>query len=50
MNFDDCQPEVTSDVISGLAVQYDDMDVCVKFRDSRLKPSGASFRSFFERR
>ena len=45
---DNCQPEVASVVISGMAVQYVGMDVCVKFGDSRLKLSEASFWPFFE--
>ena len=50
LNFDNCQPEVASDVIYGPAVQDDSMDICTYFGDSRLKTSEASFRPFFERR
>ena len=42
-NFDNCQPEVVSDVISRRADQSVGMDVCANFGDSRLKPSEASF-------
>ena len=38
-NFDNCQSEVASDVISGIAVQYVGVDVCVKFGESRLNHS-----------
>ena len=51
LNFDNCQPEVVSDVISGMADQDVGLEVCVNFGDSRLKPSEASFSAlFFERR
>ena len=45
MNFDDCQLEVVSDVISGMVDQDAGVDVCANFDDSKLKPSGleASF-------
>ena len=46
-NFDNCQPEVVSDVISVTADQDVGMDVCVNFGDSRLKPSEASFSVLF---
>jgi len=46
-NFDNCRPEVVSDVISGTADQDVGMDVCANFRDSRLKPSEASFSAPF---
>ena len=39
--------EVVSDVISGTADQDVGMDVCANFRDSRLKPSEASFSASF---
>ena len=39
LNFSTCQPEVISDVISGMAVQYFGMDVCAKFDDSRSNHS-----------
>ena len=38
MNFDNCQPEATSDVIFGRVDQDVGMDVCANFGDSRLKP------------
>ena len=38
-NFDNCQPEVASDLISCMAVQYVGVDVCVKFGDSRSNRS-----------
>ena len=50
LNFDNCQLEIVSDVISGTADQDVDMDVCAIFRDSRLKSSEASFSAPFERR
>ena len=37
LNFDNCQPEVVSDVMSGMADQDVDMDVRANFGDSRLK-------------
>ena len=43
LNFDNCQPEVVSNVISGMADQDVGMGVCANFCDSRLKPSEASF-------
>jgi len=46
-NFDNCRPEVVSDVISGTADQDVGMDVCANFGDSRLKPSEASFSASF---
>ena len=46
-NFDDSQPEVVSDVISGKAVQDVCVDVCANFGDSRLKPSAASSSAVF---
>ena len=42
-NFDICQPEAVSDVISGMADQDGGLDVSANFGDSRLKPPGASF-------
>ena len=47
LSFDNCRPEVVSDVISGLADQDVGMDVCANFRDSKLKPSEASFSVLF---
>ena len=35
LNFDDCQSEVASDVISGVVVDLSSMDVHVKFGGSR---------------
>ena len=43
LNFDNCQPEVVSDVLSGMVDQDVNMDVCAIFGDSRLKLSEASF-------
>ena len=43
LKFDNCQPEVFSDVISGRADQDVGTDVCAFFGYSRLKPSEASF-------
>ena len=48
-NFDNCQLEVVSDVISGLAVQDFSMNVCANFGDCRLKPSEASFSAVLRR-
>ena len=45
--FDNFQPEIVSEVISGMAVQFVGTDVCVSFCDSRLKPSEASFSAVF---
>ena len=50
LNFDNCQPEVVNDGISGMADQDVAMDVFANFGDSRLKPSVASFSALFERR
>ena len=47
LNFDNCQPEIASDVISGMAIHYVGVDVRVKLGDSRLKPSEASFSAIF---
>ena len=47
LNSDNCQPEVVSDVISGLAFQFADMDVIASFGDSRLKPLEASSSAVF---
>ena len=47
LNFGNCQPEVASDVISGMIKQDAGMDVCANFGDSRLKPSEASFSVLF---
>ena len=41
------QPEVVSDVISGLVNHDVGMDICANFDDSRLKPSEASFLALF---
>ena len=49
LKFDNCQPEVVSDVISGKVDQDVDMDVCANFGDSRLKPSEASLSVLFRR-
>ena len=43
LNFDNCQPEAVSDVISGQVNQDVGMDIRANFGDSRLKPSEASF-------
>ena len=43
LNFDNCQPEVVSDVISGKTDQDVGMDAYANFGYSRLKPSEASF-------
>ena len=48
LNFDNCQPEVVSDVISGTADQDIGMDVRNHFGDSRLKPSDATFSALFQ--
>ena len=42
-NFDNSQPEIVSDVISGRADQDVSVDVCANFGVSRLKPSEVSF-------
>ena len=47
LNFDNCQPEVVSDVISGMVNQDVGMDVCTNYGDSRLKPSKAPFSALF---
>ena len=47
-NFNNCQPEVVSDVISGMADQDFGMDVRASFGDSRLKMSKASFSAHFQ--
>ena len=49
LNFNDCQPEVVSDVISGKFDEDVGMDVCANFGDSKLNPSEASFSALFER-
>ena len=46
-NFDNCQPEVVSDVISGIVDQDVSMYACANFGDSRLKPPEASFSALF---
>ena len=43
LNFNNCQPEVVSDVISGTVDHDVGVDVCANFGDSRLKRSEASF-------
>ena len=48
LNFDNCQPEVVSDVISGMADQDVGMDGCANFGDSRLQVSEASFSAPFQ--
>ena len=35
VNFDNCQPEVASDVISGTAIQNVGMDILANFGDSK---------------
>ena len=48
--FDNCQPEVVSDFISGMVDQdvgIVGMDVYGNLGDSRLKPSEASFLAVF---
>ena len=47
LNFDNCQPAVVSDVISGKADEDVGLDVCGNFGDSRLKSSDASFSAVF---
>ena len=47
LNFDNCQPEAVSDVISGVVDQDVSVYVCAIFGDSRLKPSEASFSTHF---
>ena len=47
LNFDNCQPEAASYVISGMAVEDVGMDVCAHFGDSRLKTSDAAFLDVF---
>ena len=47
LNFDDCHPEVVSDVISDMVNQDVGVDVCVNLGDSRLRPSEASFSVVF---
>ena len=46
-NFNNYQPEVVSDVISGTADQDVGMDICTNFGDSRLIPPEASFSALF---
>ena len=46
LNFNNCQLELVSDVISGPAVQDVGMDVCANLGDSRLKPLEASWVIF----
>ena len=43
LNFDNCQPAVVGDVISGMVDQDIGMDICANFGDSKLKPLEASF-------
>ena len=43
LKFDNCQPEVVSDVTSDMADQDVGADVFTKFGDSRLKSSEGSF-------
>ena len=50
LNFDNCQPELVSDVISGTVDQDVGMDVCANLSDSRLKLSEASFSAVFRRK
>ena len=49
LNFDNCQPEVVSDVISGIADQDVGMYVWANLGNSGLKPRRRHFRPFFER-
>ena len=46
-NFGNCQPEIVSDAISVTVDQDGGMGVCANFRDSRLKPSEATFSAVF---
>ena len=46
-NYDYCQPEVVSDVISSVADQDVGIDVSANFGDSTLKPPEASFSALF---
>ena len=48
LNFNNCQSEAVSDVISGIADQEVGMDICANSGDSRLKPSEASFSALFQ--
>ena len=50
LKFDNCQPEIGSDVVSRMVEQDVGMDVFANFGDSGLKPSVRHFRPFFERR
>ena len=50
LDFANCQFKVVSEVISGMAVQDVNVDVCANLGDSRLKPPKASFSAVFERR
>ena len=47
LNFDNCQLEVVTHVISGMADQDAGMNVWVNFCDSRSKTSEASFSALF---
>ena len=47
LNFDNYQPEVVSDIISGTVNRDVGIDVCADFGDSRLKLSEASFSATF---
>ena len=47
LNFDNCQSEVVSDVISGMTCQDVGLDACANLGDSSLKPSEASFSALF---
>ena len=47
LNFDICQLEVVTDVISGTADKDVGVDVCANFGDSRLKPPESSFSALF---
>ena len=47
LNFDNCQPEAASDIVSGMADQDVGMDVCANIGDFRLKLSQASFSALF---
>ena len=47
LSFDNCQPEIVSDVISVMVNQDVGMDACANFGDSMLKLSEASFSAIF---
>ena len=47
LNFDNCQSEEVSGVVSGMVDQVIGIDVCANFGDSRLKALEASFLALF---